>query len=286
MNVAVIGAAGRMGRWLVRHFLRQGHDLTISDVRTREAMALAQSVRVRLAKENSEAVEDADLTVVSTPIMVTSCVLREIAPHAKGDSIVAEISSLKSQSVPALLELADLGIKPLSIHPLFGPGAKGLEEEKIALIPLVDASYEGELVSRFFPGVEVIVVDAEEHDRAMALTLSLPHFVNIIFASTMSGEDLSVLKKLGGPTFTLLLTLSEGVMIEDSGLYASIQMNNEYTIRYLDKFLSKGEIVKGWISDKDEKRFTEFYSSVQSLLSKDEDLSKSYERMYRALELF
>ncbi|MFQ6095084.1 MAG: prephenate dehydrogenase/arogenate dehydrogenase family protein [Candidatus Bathyarchaeia archaeon] len=286
MNVTVIGGVGRMGRWLVRHFLSQGHDLTISDVRMREAIAFAESLGVRFVKENPEAVEDADLTVASTPIMVTSCVLREIAPRVKKDSIVAEISSLKSQAVPVLLEMADLCIKPLSIHPLFGPGAQRLEEEKIALIPLVDPSSEVELVSKLFPGVEVIVVEAEEHDRAMALTLSLPHFLNIIFASTISEEDLNALKKLGGTTFTFQLTLSEGVMIEDPGLYASIHMNNEYTLRYLDKFLSCGETVRGWIADKDEKRFTEFYSSVQASLSKDEDLSKSYEKMYKALELF
>jgi prephenate dehydrogenase len=286
MNVTIIGGGGRMGRWLVRHFLSQGHDIRISDIRTVEATAFAESVGVPFSEDNSEAVEDADLTVVSTPITVAPRVLREIASSVKGDSIVAEISSLKSGVVPVLLGMAETHIKPLSIHPLFGPGVKKLEKEKIALIPIGDPSSEVESVSRFFPGAEIVVVEAEEHDRAMALTLCLPHFLNIVFASVMGEEDLVSLKRLGGTTFTLQLTLSESVMTESPELYASIQMNDEYTVRFLDRFLSKAENVRDWIARKDAKSFTEFYSSAQTSLSEDEDFSKSYERMYRALELF
>jgi len=286
LNITIIGGAGRMGRRLTQHFISQGHEVTISDIKSDEAASFAESAGARFLKENALAVDNADLTVLSTPIPVTPKVLREISPHLKKGSVLAEISSLKSQIVPVLMEAANRDVKPLSIHPLFGPGAQRLEGGKVALIPLVDPSSEVELVKKMFPGVEVIVVDVEEHDRAMALTLSLPHFMNIIFASTISEEDLNVLKKLGGTTFTLQLTLSESVMNEDPGLYASIQMNNKYTTQYIDKFLSECEIVKDWITKKDEKKFTKFYNLVQGALSSDEDFSKAYERMYRALKAF
>lgn len=286
LNVAIIGGAGRMGRWLTHHFISFGNEVTISDVKSDEAASFAKSVGARFVKENIACVDDADLTVVSTPIPVIPQVLREFSFNLKKNSIIAEISSLKSQIIPVLMEMADRNVKPLSIHPLFGPGAKRLEEEKVALIPLVSPSSEVDLVKKIFPGVEVIVVDAEEHDRAMALTLSLPHFINIIFASTISEEDLNVLKKLGGTTFTLQLTLSESVMNEEPGLYASIQMNNEYTTQYLDKFLSKCEMIKECVAKRDERRFTEFYDLIRESLSKDEDFYKAYERMYRALEAF
>jgi len=286
VNITIVGGGGRMGRWLVRHFLSQGHNVRISDIETEEAAAFAQSIEVSFSEHNPEAVEDADLTVVSTPITVAARVLREIASSVKENSIVAEISSLKSDVAPILLKMAETHIRPLSIHPLFGPGVQNLREEKIALIPIVDPSSEIESVSRFFPGAKVVVVEAEEHDRAMALTLSLPHFLNILFASVVSEENPVFLKKLGGTTFTLQLALSESVMTESPELYASIQMNDEYTVRFLDRFLSKAENVRDWIAKKDAKSFKEFYSSAQTSLSKDEDFSKSYERMYRALELF
>lgn len=285
MNVTVIGGAGRMGRWLIQYFVSEGHDVIISDIRTDEAERLAKSVGVKFVKENIAAVGDADLTVVSAPIPVIPQVLMEISPCLKRNSIIAEISSLKSGIVPVLMRITDRNVKPLSIHPLFGPGAQRLEQEKVALVPLINPSSEVESVKKIFPGVEVIVVDAKEHDRAMALTLSLPHFVNIAFASMVSKEDLMLLKKLGGTTFTLLLTLSESVMTDDAGLYASIQMGNKYTMQYLDKFLSKCETLRDIVAAKDEEKFTEFYDLVQGLLSKDEDFHKSYEKMYRALQM-
>lgn len=284
MNVTIIGGAGRMGRWLTHYFVNQGHNVRISDTRFNEAADLAKSSRAEFVKENTKAVQEADLTIVSTPIPTIPQVLREIFNYLKKDSIIAEIASLKTKIAPIMIEATLWNVKPLSIHPLFGPGAQKLKEGKVVLIPLINPSSEIDLVKEIFPGIEVIVVDAEEHDRAMALTLSIPHFMNIAFASTISEEDLNVLKKLGGTTFTLQLTLSESVMNEDPRLYASIQMDNDYTSQYLEKFLSRCRLVRDLIVKKDVEEFAHFYSSIRVLLSKDEDFNESYERMYRALE--
>jgi len=138
-----------------------------------------------------------------------------------------EISSLKSRVVPVLEKIAQRGVKTVSVHPL-GPGAEGTVNEKVALIPISDPSSELQLAKTFFPGADLIVVEAEEHDKAMALTLSLPHFLNIAFGSVIGEENLETLKKLGGTTFALQLILCEGVMTENPELYASIQMSNEH----------------------------------------------------------
>jgi len=286
LKVAIIGGAGRMGKWLVKYFLNQGHEVILSDVRLDEAKAVGKSTGAKIAKDNLEAAKNADLIVISTPIGVMPKVLQEITSELKPSTTLMEISSLKSQVVPLLEEIAKRGVKTVSVHPLFGPGVQKLAEEKIALIPVFDQSSELKLAETFFPGAEIVVVDAEEHDRAMALTLSLSHFLNIAFASVIGEEDLTVLKKLGGTTFALQLVLSEGVMSEDPGLYASIQMSNAYTVQYLNKFISRAETLKSQIAEKDVKRFLQTYTDVRSSLSKDKDFARAYERMYKALEAF
>jgi len=130
----------------------------------------------------------------------------------------------------------------------------------------------------------MVVVDVEEHDRAMALTLSLPHFLNIAFASVIGDEDIIVLKKLGGTTFKLQLVLSESVMSEDPNLYASIQMSNPYTDEYLAKLMSKAETLRVQVAGKDVKEFSQCYKDVQSALSKDSDFAGAYRKMYQVLE--
>ena len=273
-----------MGRWLVRYFVSQGHGVVISDANLDEAGAFAEEAGVELAKNNVEAVKTAELTMVSTPIQVTPEVVNEISTHAMKGAILAEISSLKSHVVKTLARLAE-DVKPLSIHPLFGPGAKRLKGRKIAVIPILDAEAETELAREFFPGAEMVVVDAEEHDRAMALTLSLPYFMNIVFASVVSDDDLVALKRLEGPTFRLQLTLTESIMTEDPTLQASIQVNNKYALQYLNKFLSKAKTIEKSIANKDAETFASFCKNVRSLLSKDKDFAIAYEKVYRILEI-
>lgn len=283
MKVAVIGGAGRMGKWLIRYFLAQGHEVTFSDVRHDEATAVAKSTGAKLADGNLEAAKDADLVILATPIEATPEALADLAPNLPRPSSIMEISSLKTQVVPVLVKVAKRGVTVLSIHPLFGPGVQQLMGEKIALVPVVDPASELKLAKSLFPEVEIIIVDAEEHDKAMALTLSLPHFLNIVFASVAGDEDLDVLKKLGGTTFKLQLVLSESVLSEDPSLYASIQMSNTYSAHFLDKLMTNALTLRDHVTTKDLKSFLQLYRDVQALLSRDEDFATAYERMYRAL---
>jgi prephenate dehydrogenase len=284
LKVTVIGGAGRMGRWLVNYFIERGHQVTISDTRYEEAKAVAQSAGAKIARNNIEAVKDAEITVLSTPIEVTPNVLMEISSKIQKSATVVEISSLKSQVFPSLEKIATQGIRTLSIHPLFGPGVTKITEEKIALVPVSDPSSEFKLAKMIFPKAELIVVDVEEHDEAMALALSLPHFLNIVFASVIGQKDINVLKKLGGTTFALQLILSEGVMSEDPSLYASIQMDNKFTAQILERFLLNAETLKRHITERDSKGFLQFYADARTSLMKDSDFGKAYEKMYKALE--
>jgi len=282
--VAIIGGAGRMGSWFARYFLKHGCEVLISDLNVDRAELIAKSLGVRMVKSNVEAASIADLTLVSAPIDVTPTILLEIMPYLKEHAIVAEVSSLKSRVLPALKRIAERGVKSLSIHPLFGSGARDMVGGKIALIPVIDRVVEEDLTKRIFPEAEVIVVDCETHDEVMALTLALTHFINIVFASVVGEEDIRLLRSLGGTTFTLQLTLSEAVMSENPSLYASIQMDNECTVKYLDKFMSRAEKLRSIIESKNFDGFIEFFRLAQGLLSKDEGFAGAYERMYRALE--
>jgi len=284
VKIAIIGGAGRMGRWFTRYFTSKGHKIVISGVKLDKLKAFAQEVGVEFAENNAKAVKDADLALISVPIPVTAKVIREIAPHIRKGAVVAEIASLKSDITEALIEASKLGAVPLSLHPLFGPGAQKLKENKIVVVPVVNLETEIKLAKELFQEAKIIVADADEHDRLMALTISLPYFLNIAFASVLSEEDISTLKQFGGTTFAFQLTLTESVMNEDPALHASIQTHGKYALKYIDALLSKAEILKKMISKKNQKDFIEFYNEVQGSLSKDADFPKAYEKVYKALE--
>lgn len=283
MRVAVIGGAGKMGAWFAQYFLRQGHEVIISDIRVDRAEAVAKSLGAKVSKNNVEAAKMADISLISTPIDVTPKVLMEIF-HEAACSTIIEISSLKSKVWPVLRKIAEKRIRVLSIHPLFGPGLQEIIGGKIALIPVYDQQNEENTAKKLFPTAEIIVVDHETHDRVMAVTLALTHFINIVFAAIIGGDDVTLLKQLGGTTFTLQLALSEGIMTENPMLYATIQIDNKHALSYLEKFMSKANALKELIRKSDFDGFIEFYEETRNLISKDKDFSKAYEKIYRALK--
>jgi len=284
MKVAVVGGAGRMGRWFARYFVRHKHDVMISDIDMESAAAFSKSLGIELACSNSEAARSADLIVICTPINTVPDVIEGMINSLNPTATLVEISSIKFPVISTMKKIALMGICGLSLHPLFGPGLEDLSGKRMALVPVKDETSEIQLAKQLFPDFEIIPVDFEKHDHIMALTLSLTHFINIVLASVLSKEDLRELKSLGGTSFKIQLLLSESIMTESPKLCASIQMSNPYTSRCLETFLSEAHRLMQYIKHGEEEKFINFYEKASSALSEYEDLSDSYKAMYRALK--
>ncbi|MFW9887712.1 MAG: prephenate dehydrogenase/arogenate dehydrogenase family protein [Candidatus Thorarchaeota archaeon] len=283
MRVAIIGAAGQMGRWLVDHFVSLDHTLVVSDSCSENLHDLAEAHDLVLASSNSAAVKDADVVVVSVPISATAEAVRDIAPHMKQGAVLCEISSVKGDIPRALQAVAKDGIRPLCIHPMFGPGARTLKK-RIILIPLVNLTTEDSLVESLFPDSEIIVAGPEEHDRVIALTISLPYFVNMILASVLAHEDISMLEHFGGTTFTMQLMLTSSIMSQSYRLHSTMHFENKHVLDLLRKLqLSIKESISS-LSENDVGRFEQIFSEARDGLSAGVDLAKKYNDMYRVLE--
>ncbi|RLI04831.1 hypothetical protein DRO38_00410, partial [Candidatus Bathyarchaeota archaeon] len=124
MKVAIIGGAGKMGRWFTRYFVQQKHDVTISDINEVNARRFAESLGIRLSHNNSEAAGSADLIAICTPITAVPKVIKEILDDLNPSAAVMEISSVKSPVMPIMKKIALVGRRVLSVHPLFGPGVE------------------------------------------------------------------------------------------------------------------------------------------------------------------
>jgi prephenate dehydrogenase len=272
-----------MGRWLLKHFAAQGHTLVASDYSGDELRDLAEVSDIILASSNTAAVKDVDVAVVSVPIGNTAEVIQEIAPQMKEDAVLCEISSVKGEIPETLRKASEHGIRPLCIHPMFGPGAGSLRK-KIAMIPILDLTAEDQLVETLFPDCQIIVADTEEHDRIIALTISLPYFVNTVLASVLTDEDISLLERLGGTTFTVQLMLTGSIMFQPSVLHTSLHSENKNVIPLLQRFQQKTKESLTSLADEDPGGFDRFYTSVKESLEAGVNLEEKYNEMYRLLE--
>lgn len=287
MKVAVIGGAGNMGRWFTRYFIRRGFDITIYDVRKREAKLLSKEDGVDVAGNIRLAVEDAVIIFITTPIEETPKVIQKIFPLLVAKTIVVEISSHKEDIVKVIKkEFSRKDILFLSIHPLFGPGAQNMKGQKMVLIPIFDLKKESEVARYLFPEASFLMAEADEHDRMMAIVLSLTYFTNMIFSDVVSCENLKLLREMGGTSFTLQLTLAESILQNTPDLFSSIQLSNRYALQYLQKFLDRANELLKVVESNRRDVLLSVYSEIKEKLDADPDFKNSYKKIYDVMDYF
>ena len=285
-RVAILGGTGRMGRWFARFFQAKGYEVVIAGRSPERAAKAAEELGVTSAVSYGEAVMDADVVVVSTPIEVTAETIREVKDKLTPGTVIFDIASVKGDIPKALSEAAALGARALSVHPLFGPGATKLTGKKVIIIPVMEDAQLVEWVRGLFEedGAEThVVASGEEHDRMVGITLSLTHFINIALAKTLSDQDIREVKKFAGTTFAMQLMLAEAVLTEDPNLYYVIESHNSPFRGILDGFLRAAHDLASSLEDRD--AFVRIFIEARENLSKDPDFGSAYQRFYRALEL-
>jgi prephenate dehydrogenase len=261
MRAGVVGASGGMGGWLTRHLRSLGHTVTAIDTRT-----------------GLQELDEFDLVVVSVPISSTPEVIRTVAPLMRRDAVLAEIASLKAGSHRALAETARLDVKPLCVHPMFGPSVDSLRGRVVAVVPVVDEEGEHELAEWLFPGADLVTLDAVRHDHCMAVVLSLPYAVNLAFAKALSGEDLALATRMAGSTFALQYTLAQSVAGESPTLARDL-LGNESLGPLLHAFAeSLGEVVESTECG----RFEALHSEIVEALRRDPSFAGADARRQKA----
>jgi len=283
-RVAVIGGAGDMGRWVARHFSRMGYNVVISDVRRDDVRKVAEELQVDVAVDNVEAVRKADITILCVPPETVPDVVDEILSHLKPGSTLVEISSVKTGLTDCLRKALRAGVKVLSVHPLFGPGAPSPRGFRVALIPLQDPKVEREEAERIFPGAEIVETTLEEHEEAMSYTLALNYIINTALALTLKGVNLKRLRKLSGPTFAAQLSLSEAVTRTNPNISAAIMTRNAYTLKTLSRYVQNLKALMDAVEEGKTEKLIEMLREAKATLTKDPEYDEAYKKLYRMLQ--
>jgi len=283
-RVAILGGTGKMGRWFALFFKNKGYDVVIGGRSPERNRTVAQEIGVEAAISNIDAVWGADIVVVSTTLETTVNTILQIRDYVKKGAIVFDIASVKGRIPEALKELSSKGSRVISIHPMFGPGADSFRGRRVIVVPIVeDDSLTNWAVDLFRgEGADVCVVrDGEEHDRLVAITLSLPHFLNIVLGRVLARRDIQKVKRFAGTTFSLQLTLAEAVLSEDPDLYYGIESLNPSFRKLVEELISTAQDTAATLDDRG--TFIKSFIEAREALSRDPEFSTAYERFYRAV---
>jgi prephenate dehydrogenase len=287
MKVAIIGGSGKMGRWFASFLKKEGMQVVISGRNQQKLQAVANELSVPAAT-NIEAVNQADIVIISVTLDTFEDVIREIAPFTNSRQIIVDVTSVKARPIEIMHHYVK-NSRILGTHPVFGPGARSLQNQNFVLTPTSEIeSALSDKVKEYLEvrGANVSIMTPEEHDETMTVVLGLAHFIAIVSADTLlSFERFQQMKKIGGTTFKLLYTLIESVISEDPQLYASLQMSFPDISRVETLFQSNTRLWAELVKNRDKQGFAGRMDALKVKLEKtDPDFRQAYKNMYKVTE--
>lgn len=270
-----------MGCWFSRYFNNKGIGISVYDIKPASMKCSSNTI---IYENITNCVQGADLVLVCVPTKTTPVMIHECASKMKPGAILAEISSVKQQTSMALKKISSK-IKPLCIHPMFGPGRKDLKQMKILLIPVRNEENELKILNEIFEEAIVVVIpNAKIHDELIGVVLGLTHYINMVFAGTISKQDLSYLRDVTGTTFEIQSLLAASIMTEEPDLLISLLLENQSVKKHIQNYLSESNKVARLIFNENDLDLKTKYLKTRSILQQHQNLESSYKRMYQIVE--
>jgi prephenate dehydrogenase len=251
-TVGIIGGKGQFGRWMERLFVSRGLPVLISDVDT--------------SLDNLAVAEQSDLIVVSVPIGATADVVRGISPALSSDKLLVDLTSVKAPVVDAL---SIQSCEVLSLHPMFSPHLSSHQGQTCVVCPQREGKL-GEFMRGILreEGLALVDMDAEQHDRMMAVVQGITHFQSIVAGHAMMALGVNATESLAvaSPVYRLRLSMIGRILAQDPKLYAEIQIYNPHFPWVLQQLQASSELLASLVLSHDVAGFSaEFLNAKEAM---------------------
>lgn len=170
---------------------------------------------------------DVDILFLIVPIGSLQDVCAEVSPLVRVDTIVCDAASVKTKPKEWMLSAFGAEQPLVFTHPLFGPDSvarSGVAGKKIVLCTESDSRGMDVLRSIALASkLEILETTAEDHDRQMARSQALVHFI---------GRGLAPLEltdqRIATPDYERLLAMVSLVKHDTMELFRDMQQYNPY----------------------------------------------------------
>ncbi len=166
-------------------------------------LGIADSVTL----DSSEAVKDADMVMLCSPLGTYKKIVREIGPNLKRGCILTDVGSVKGCVFEDIEIEKLLGVNLVPAHPVAGTEYSGPEAGFVELFegrwcvitPDKTASKESiEKICKLWEaaGSNVEIMDPNHHDQIMAMTSHLPHLISYTIVGTATDLEKSLVSEV------------------------------------------------------------------------------------------
>ncbi|MBI1777412.1 MAG: prephenate/arogenate dehydrogenase family protein [Proteobacteria bacterium] len=256
-TLALIGI-GHIGSSIARGVIEQklAERIVVADNNEEHrARALELGLCQSATADAGEAVRGADMVIVCTPIGTYQAIGEAMAPDLAAGAIVTDVGSVKQAAIRALKPALPRHARFVPGHPVAGTENSGPDAGFAALfhnrwailtpLPGEDQA-AADRVAWLWRGLgsNVVIMDAEHHDKVLAITSHLPHLIAYTIVGTATDLETSL--------------QSEVIKFSAGGFRDFTRIAGSNPIMWRDIFLNNREAVLEMLQ-----RFSEDLSSLQ-----------------------
>jgi 3-phosphoshikimate 1-carboxyvinyltransferase len=200
LNVCIIGLGLIGGSWVKA--MREkgvlgkvtGFDRNLDSMQ----QALKLGIIDSFAESAALAVKNADLVILSVPILAIKDILVEIKPHLSDDVILTDVGSVKGNVVKAIRDVFGQDKTRFILgHPIAGSEKSGIhasdatlyENHTVILTPMEGTDPDALATVKVLwevVGAKVEEMDVKHHDEVLAATSHLPHLLAYSLVDTLA----------------------------------------------------------------------------------------------------
>ena len=286
-NTVTIIGTGLLGGSLARDLRAQGLANKIIGVCRSESTAksaLAQGV-VDEVLPAEQAVANADLIVLATPMQAMVPLLQGLMAHIPNKAIITDVGSVKTDLYAQLAEVVPESLAQFVLaHPIAGGENSGVSASKLALFknkhviitetPEVPNGLSDKIANMWAAlGAKVMRMSLQEHDATFAKTSHLPHVIAFSLVNFLNQqtdrEQLFDLAAAGFYDFTRIAS-------SDAEMWRDICITNRNEVlNALDGFKEQIEKIRNDVADSNQSAILNYFDQAKA--ARDDGLLKKAE---------
>jgi prephenate dehydrogenase len=241
-SIGVVGF-GRFGRLMVG-CLAADHAVRVHD----PAAAAGDVTSIGAEPVPFETAARCRVLILAVPISGLRDALARARPHLTAASLVVDVCSVKEHPVRWMQELLPADVAILGSHPMFGPdsAADSLQGRKIVLCPVRIAPPRYAAIRDYLIAKGLVVIEASpsEHDRQIAVSLALTHFIGRSLAAMGAAPQ-----GIDTEGYRRLLRILEVVENDTWQLFVDMNRYNPYAQEVRREFMKAMQTMAGRLGD-------------------------------------
>ena len=276
-KITVIGC-GLIGSSILRVIEKKNiaKEINAYDKSKEVSSYLDKNFKFKICNNITEAVNNADLVIISSPLSSYKEILSQIQSDLKKGSILTDTGSAKKEINKIIKESSLSDVTWIASHPIAGTEYSGpqsgfaeLFEKRWCILSADENTDKKEItkLEKFWVdlGSKIKVMSFEHHDYVLSLTSHLPHAVAYSIVKTAISDDNKfkddvIQYSAGGLRDFTRIAASDPLMWKDIFID-----NSENILKVLDNYSKNLDEIKSAIKNKDSKKLLEIFSSTRKV---------------------